>query len=60
LRYVRSRRREAGAWIRGSRAIYNTLAYHGKEGTLMNDHEIFELGDVVLQQGATLRDAKLA
>jgi homoserine O-acetyltransferase len=26
----------------------------------MNDHEIFELGDVVLQQGATLRDAKLA
>jgi homoserine acetyltransferase len=26
----------------------------------MNDHEIFKLGDVVLQQGATLRDAKLA
>ena len=26
----------------------------------MNDHEIFELGDVVLQHGATLRDAKLA
>lgn len=26
----------------------------------MNDHELFELGDVVLQEGATLRDAKLA
>ena len=26
----------------------------------MNDHEIFKLGDVALQQGATLRDAKLA
>jgi homoserine O-acetyltransferase/O-succinyltransferase len=26
----------------------------------MSDHEIFELGDLVLQQGATLRDAKLA
>ncbi len=26
----------------------------------MNDHEVFELGDVVLQEGATLRNAKLA
>jgi homoserine O-acetyltransferase/O-succinyltransferase len=26
----------------------------------MSDHEIFELGDVVLQSGATLRKAKLA
>jgi hypothetical protein len=26
----------------------------------MDDHELFELGDVVLQEGATLRDAKLA
>ncbi len=26
----------------------------------MNDHEVFDLGDVVLQQGATLRDAKLS
>lgn len=26
----------------------------------MNDHEVFELGDVVLQEGATLRDAELA
>ena len=26
----------------------------------MNDHEVFELGDVVLQEGATLRGAKLA
>jgi homoserine O-acetyltransferase len=26
----------------------------------MNDHEVFNLGDVVLQEGATLRDAKLA
>jgi homoserine O-acetyltransferase len=26
----------------------------------MNDYEVFDLGDVVLQQGATLRDAKLA
>ena len=24
------------------------------------DHEIFDLGDVVLQRGATLRNAKLA
>ncbi len=26
----------------------------------MNDHEVFELGNVVLQEGATLREAKLA
>jgi homoserine O-acetyltransferase len=26
----------------------------------MNDYEVFELGDIVLQQGATLRDARLA
>lgn len=26
----------------------------------MNDHEVFELGDIVLQEGATLRGAKLA
>jgi homoserine acetyltransferase len=26
----------------------------------MNDHEVFDLGNVVLQGGATLRDAKLA
>ncbi len=26
----------------------------------MNNHEVFDLGDVVLQEGATLRDAKLA
>lgn len=26
----------------------------------MSDHETFDLGDMVLQQGATLRDAKLA
>jgi homoserine O-acetyltransferase/O-succinyltransferase len=26
----------------------------------MNDHEIFDLGDIVLREGATLRDAKLA
>jgi homoserine O-acetyltransferase len=26
----------------------------------MNDYEVFDLGDVVLQRGATLRDAKLA
>ena len=26
----------------------------------MSDHEIFELGDVVLQSGLTLRQAKLA
>ena len=26
----------------------------------MNDYEIFDLGDVVLREGATLRDAKLA
>ncbi len=26
----------------------------------MNDYEVFDLGDVVLQEGATLRDAKLA
>lgn len=26
----------------------------------MNDHEVFDLGDVILQRGATLRDAKLA
>ena len=26
----------------------------------MNDHDVFDLGDVVLQGGATLRDAKLA
>ena len=26
----------------------------------MNDYEVFNLGDVVLQRGATLRDAKLA
>ena len=26
----------------------------------MNDYEVFDLGDVVLQQGATLRNAKLA
>lgn len=26
----------------------------------MADHEVFELGDVVLQSGATLRGAKLA
>ena len=26
----------------------------------MNDHEVFDLGDVVLREGATLRDAKLA
>lgn len=27
---------------------------------MMNDYEVFDLGDVVLQEGATLRDAKLA
>src|SRR5262245_39877501 len=26
----------------------------------MSDHEIYSLGDIVLQRGATLRDAKLA
>ena len=26
----------------------------------MNDYEVFDLGDVVLREGATLRDAKLA
>lgn len=26
----------------------------------MNDHEVFELGDIVLQEGATLRGARLA
>ena len=26
----------------------------------MNDCEVFDLGDVVLQEGATLREAKLA
>ena len=26
----------------------------------MNDHEVFELGDIVLQEGATLREARLA
>jgi hypothetical protein len=26
----------------------------------MNDYEVFDLGDVVLQEGATLREAKLA
>jgi homoserine O-acetyltransferase len=26
----------------------------------VNDHEVFDLGDVALQEGATLRDAKLA
>jgi pimeloyl-ACP methyl ester carboxylesterase len=26
----------------------------------VNDHEVFDLGDAVLQEGATLRDAKLA
>jgi len=26
----------------------------------MNDHEVFDPDDVVLQQGATLREAKLA
>ena len=26
----------------------------------MGDHEVFELGDLVLKEGATLRDAKLA
>jgi len=26
----------------------------------MNDYEVFDLGDVILQQGATLREAKLA
>ncbi len=26
----------------------------------MNDYEVFELGDIALQEGATLRDAKLA
>ena len=26
----------------------------------MSDYETFELGDIVLQSGATLRDAKLA
>jgi len=26
----------------------------------MNDYEVFNLGDVILQRGATLRDAKLA
>src|SRR4051812_8847495 len=30
------------------------------EGDPMADYEIFELGDVVLQCGKTLRDAKLA
>ena len=25
----------------------------------MNNHEVFDLGDVVLREGATLRDAKL-
>ncbi len=27
---------------------------------MTNDHEVFDLGDIVLRQGATLRDAKLA
>ena len=26
----------------------------------MNDYEVFDLGNVVLREGATLRDAKLA
>jgi homoserine O-acetyltransferase/O-succinyltransferase len=26
----------------------------------VNDYEVFDLGDVVLREGATLRDAKLA
>jgi hypothetical protein len=31
-----------------------------KEGRIMLDYEVFELGDVPLRTGATLRDAKLA
>jgi homoserine O-acetyltransferase/O-succinyltransferase len=31
-----------------------------KEGRIMLDYEVFELGDVPLRMGATLRDAKLA
>jgi hypothetical protein len=31
-----------------------------KKGEIVNDYEVFELGDIALQEGATLRDAKLA
>src|ERR671915_475600 len=58
----RSRLREhgAGGQIRSFGTRYNTLYLSRKGNATMNDHELFELGDVVLQEGATLRDAKLA
>ena len=58
----RSRLREhgAGVQIRSFGTRYNTLYLSRKGNATMNDHELFELGDVVLQEGATLRDAKLA
>jgi homoserine O-acetyltransferase len=38
------------------------FAYRGEEEEKeeVNDYEVFDLGDVVLRGGATLRDAKLA
>jgi homoserine acetyltransferase len=35
------------------------FAYRGEEEGV-NDYEVFDLGDIVLRKGATLRDAKLA
>jgi homoserine O-acetyltransferase len=46
--------------LRSPQIIEQGNLFTANRGGLMQDYEIFELGDVTLQRGATLRNAKLA